>query len=185
MKKLKYLVVLLMTLMMIPFGVFADEAEAVEDNVSKAVSVYLFRGDGCSYCAAAEAWFNEIALEELGKKFIVKDYETWYNQDNADLMQKVAEARNESADGVPYIIIGDQSWAGFADEYKEEIISKINSVYDQEVSERYDVMQLVETGTTKEKEKSSSSDVVALIVILAIAGAAGFALYSTKKSVKE
>lgn len=185
MKKLKYLVVLLMALMIIPFGVFADETDTSEDNVSKAVTVYLFRGDGCSYCAAAEEWFNEIGLQELGKKFIVKDYETWYNQDNADLMRKVAEARNESANGVPYIIVGDQSWAGFADEYKEEIISKINSVYDQEVSERYDIMQLVETGTTKEKEKSSSSDVVALIVILAIVGAAGFAIYTTKKSVKE
>ena len=184
MKKIKYLVVLLMALMVIPFGVFADEAP-VDDNVSRAVPIYFFRGDGCSYCASAEEWFNEIGLQELGKKFIVKEYETWYNQENAELMQNIAEARNETADGVPYIIIGDQSWSGFAEEYKEEIISKINSVYEEEVSERYDIMQLVKTGNTEKEEKSSSKDIVSLIVILAIVGAAGFGIYTTKKSVKE
>ena len=184
MKKIGLLLVLLMMILIVPFAVFAEDEEEETTESNKEVTVYFFRGEGCSHCAEAEEWFASIE-EEMGDRFNIVDYETWYNEDNADLMQKVAEARNESADGVPYIIIGDQSWAGFADEYKEEIISKINSVYDQEVSERYDVMQLVETGTTKEKEKSSSSDVVALIVILAIAGAAGFALYSTKKSVKE
>ena len=184
MKKIKYLVVLLIALMIIPFGVFADEAP-VEENVSKAVPIYFFRGDGCSYCAAAEEWFNEIGLQELGKKFIVKEYETWYNQENSELMQKIAETRNETADGVPYIIIGDQSWAGFADEYKEEIISKINSVYEQEVSERYDIMQLVKTGSTNEEEKKTSNDVVSLIIILVIVGAVGFGIYTTKKSIKE
>ena len=187
MKKLKYLVVLLMALLVIPFGVFADEAptETVDENVSKAVTVYFFRGDGCSFCATAEEWFNEIGLQELGKKFIVKEYETWYNQENSELMQRVAEARNESADGVPYIIIGDQSWAGFADDYKNEIVSKIESVYEQDVNERYDIMKLVSSGKTAVKEEVKSNDALSLIIIIAVVVALGFGIYATKKSIKE
>lgn len=190
MKRLSYLVVLLIALFVIPFGVFAEETaedttteDAVEE-VSKEVPIYFFFGDGCSYCAAAEAWFEEIE-DEYGSKFEVKGYETWYSQENSELMQAVAEARNETADGVPYIIIGDQSWAGFADEYKEEILSKIDTVYEQEVSERYDIMELVETGATNEEEKSSGNDVLSLIVILVIVGAVGFGIYKARETVKE
>ena len=187
MKKIKYLVVLLMTLMVIPFGVFADETstEVANDNVSRAVTVYFFRGDGCSYCAAAEEWFNEIGLQELGKKFIVKDYETWYNQENSELMQKAAEVRNETADGVPYIIIGDQSWAGFSDDYKDEIVSKIEKVYEEDVNERYDIMKLIDSGVTSKKEVAKSNDTLSLVIILAIIGVFGYGMYATKKSVKE
>ena len=72
MKKIKYLVVLLIALMVFPFGVLADEepVETVDENVSKAVNVYFFRGDGCSYCAAAEEWFNEI--EKYEKEVLLK-----------------------------------------------------------------------------------------------------------------
>ena len=185
MKKIKYLVVLLMTLLVIPFGVFADETtETVDENVSRAVTVYFFRGDGCSYCAAAEEWFNEIGLQELGKKFIVKDYETWYDQENAELMQKAAEVRNETADGVPYIIVGDQSWAGFADDYKEEIVSKIEKVYEEDVNERYDIMKLIDSGVVSKKEVEKSNDTLALVIILAVVSAIGYGIYATKKSVK-
>lgn len=188
MKKLSYLVVLLVALFIIPFGVFADETtqdtttEATEE-VSKEVPIYFFFGDGCSYCAAAEAWFDEIEAE-YGSKFEVKGYETWYSQENAELMQKVAAARNETADGVPYIIIGDQSWAGFADEYKNEILSKIDSVYEQDVNTRYDIMQLVETGSTNEEKKDGGNDVLSLIIILAVVGAAGFGIYKARETVQ-
>ena len=186
MKKLKYLVVLLIALMVIPFGVFADETtEVVDDAASKVVPVYFFRGDGCSFCASAEDWFNELGLQDLGKKFKVQEFETWYNQENADLMQKVADARNETADGVPYIIIGDQSWAGFADDYKQEIISKIEKVYDEDPNTRYDIMKLVKSGNVAKKEVSKSNDTVSLIIIIVAVAAIGFGIYTTKKSVKE
>lgn len=191
MKRLSYLVVLLIALLVIPFGVFAEEnveetptEEAVEE-VSKEVPIYFFFGDGCSFCAAAEAWFKEIE-DEYGSKFEIKDYETWYSQENADLMQKVAEARNETADGVPYIIIGDQSWAGFADEYKSEIIDKIETVYEQDVNSRYDIMQLVETGSTNEEdEDDGGNDILSLIIILVVVGAAGFGIYKARETVNE
>jgi glutaredoxin len=89
--------------------------------------IYFFRGEGCSHCAEAEAWFESIK-EEYGKYFIIKDYETWYNQENAELMKKVAKARGEEANGVPYIIIGDKSWMGFTQSYTDEMLKEIGKV---------------------------------------------------------
>ena len=189
MKKFSYLVVLLIALFVFPFGVLAEETtdtttkEPVEE-VSKEVPIYFFFGDGCSYCAAAKKWFKEIE-SEYGSKFEIKAFEAWYSQENAELMQKVADARKETADGVPYIIIGDQSWNGFSDEYKNEILKKIETVYEQEVSARYDIMQLIETGSTNEEEKDGGNDFVSLIIILVLVGAAGFGIYKARETVNE
>ena len=160
MKKLKYFILLLVAGLMIPFVVAAeDEVEPIsEDGAPEEVAeksevpVYFFRGNGCSHCAEAEEWFQSIE-EEHGSLFEIKDYETWYNEDNAELMQRVATARGETADGVPYIIVGNKSWNGFPEEAKEEIISEIKKVYEQSDSERYDIMKLLESAGTKDEEK--------------------------------
>ena len=89
--------------------------------------IYFFRGEGCPHCVEAEAWFESIK-EEYGKYFIIKDYETWYNEENAELMKKVAKARGEEANGVPYIIIGDKSWMGFTQSYTDEMLKEIGKV---------------------------------------------------------
>lgn len=190
MKKLKYLVILLIAILIIPFGVFAEGEEETntEENTEekteekKEVPLYFFRGEGCSHCAEAEEWFKSIE-EEYGSYFEIKDYETWYNEENQALMERVAEARGESADGVPYIIIGDKSWNGFAEDYKEEIISEIKNVYEQNESDRYDIMKYLPDADEKDKDKSGSSDFVALFFILLVTGGIGFLVYKTRENI--
>lgn len=177
MKKIGLLVILMMILVA-PFAVFAEEEGDKKDT--KEVNIYFFRGQGCSHCAEAEEWFKSIE-EELGDRFEIVDYETWYNEDNAELMKKVAEARGEAeqATGVPYIIVGDKSWIGFADDYKEEIKDQINSEYGKNINDRYDVMELMnDIGSNKKKD--SGSDVASLIIILLVVGGIGFGIYKAR-----
>lgn len=183
MKKLKYLVILLVAMLLIPFSVFAEEKADASDSKeeSKKVTIYFFRGEGCSHCAEAEEWFESIE-EEYGDLFEIKDYETWYSEENAELMEKVAETRGETADGVPYIIVGDKSWNGFADEYKDEILDEVKSMYKKEVADRYDIMNFLDSNKKENKKDSSSSDVVALILIVLVAGATGFGIYQARKN---
>lgn len=185
MKKITYLFVLLIVLFAFPFAVFADgEEETVTDTEkSKEVHVYLFRGDGCPHCQEAEEWFSSIE-EEYGSYFEIIDYETWYNQENAELMKKVAEARGETAEGVPYIIIGNKSWAGFAEDYEDEIISQIMSEFETDVSERYDIMELLPEGggKIKDENESGSNDVIALLVILVVVGGVCFGVYKAREN---
>ena len=180
MKKLKYLVILLIAALIVPFTVYAEGEETTEE--SKEVNVYFFRGEGCSHCAEAEAWFQSIE-EEYGSYFKIVDYETWYNQDNQELMKTVAKARNEEANGVPYIIIGKQSWNGFTQSYGDEMIEKIKSEYEVDVNDRYDIIKLLPE-LTKEKESSTGSDVIALLVILLVFGGICFGVAKARKKIK-
>lgn len=192
MKGLKYLVVLLAIFLIMPFAVFAEEEASNNDentteetssndsSDSKKVNVYFFRGEGCSHCAEAEEWFDSIK-EEYSEYYNLVDYEVWYNTDNSDLMQKVADARGEEAEGVPYIIIGDKSWNGFDSSYEEDMINQIKSVYAQDVKDRYDIMTLLNDSKTSKKD-SNASDVLVLLAIIVVAGGIGFGIYKARKS---
>lgn len=175
MKKLKYLVILLIAALIIPFTVHAEGEE------SKEVKVYFFRGEGCPHCTEAEAWFQSIE-EEYGSYFQVIDYETWNNRENAELMQRVAKARGEKAEGVPYIIIGNQSWNGFTESYGSEMIERIKSEFEKDVKDRYDIIKLL---PEMEKEKDSTgSDILALVIILVVFGGICFGVYKARKKTK-
>lgn len=185
MKQLKYLFLILLCVLILPFGVFAEEdenSEATEAVDPKEVTIYFFRGQGCSHCAEAEAWFDSIE-EEYGSKFNIVDYETWYDQDNAELMKNVAKARGEedSATGVPYIIIADQSWIGFDSAYSDEIISKIETEYEKDPTERFNIMDHLDEDVSNEKDSSASDIVATIIIVIAVAGI-GFGVYSARKA---
>ena len=192
MKVLKYLVVLLAIFLIMPFAVFAEEeasnndentteeASSNDNSDSKKVNVYFFRGEGCSHCAEAEEWFDSIK-EEYSEYYNLIDYEVWYNTDNSDLMQKVADARGEEAEGVPYIIIGDKSWNGFDSSYEEDMINQIKSVYAQDVKDRYDIMTLLTDSKTSKKD-SNASDILVLLAIIVVASGIGFVIYKARKA---
>lgn len=179
MKKIKYLVILLISALVIPFTV---KAEGETNGESKEVKVYFFRGEGCSHCAEAEAWFQSIEAE-YGSYFQIIDYETWYNQDNANLMQEVAAARGEEAEGVPYIIIGNQSWNGFTEAYGSEMIERIKSEFETNVDDRYDIMKLLPE-LSKKEESSTGKDILALLVILVVFGGICFGVYKARTKTK-
>ena len=196
MKKLKYLVLLLAVMLVMPFAVFAEgeegEGEPVVTSEEEApveedsrVTVYFFYGNGCPHCQEAEEWFASIE-EEYGERYVIKDYETWYDADNSTLMQQVAEARGEYDPdnfGVPYILIGDKSWMGFSqDTMADEIKTQIDQVFAQPVSERYDALANVTNGGNDD-DKKSGNDVVGLIIILVVAGGIGFGIYKSRQAV--
>ena len=183
MKKLKYLFVLLLAILVMPFMVFAEGEETTETTESNEVNLYFFRGEGCSHCAEAEEWFKSIE-EEYGSMFKIVDYETWYNEDNANLMQQVAAARGEEANGVPYIIVGNKSWNGFTESYGNEIIEQIKAEYEKSVDDRYDIMKLLPDGGVVAEEEKSSNDVLALIVVLVVVGGICFGVYKARVNTK-
>ena len=112
--------------------------------------------------------------------FKVVDYETWYDEDNAELMKKVADARGEEANGVPYIIIGNKSWNGFAESYASEMLEEIKSEYEKDVKDRYDIMKLLPNGIKKDEKKSN--DVLVLILILVVVGGVCFGVYKARNN---
>ena len=110
MKKLKSLLaILLVVVTMLPFTANAEVEVEKPKTDKEPVKVYVFRGETCSYCKAALEWFNSIK-EEYGDYFELVTYEVWNNSENAELMQKVASHMGDTANCVPYIIVGKYTY---------------------------------------------------------------------------
>ena len=177
MKKLKYLFVVFVAFLAMPFMVFADDTEATptptpaetEETPSK-VNVYLFRGEGCPHCEEMLEFFDSIE-EEFGQYYTMNTYEVWYNQDNADLMEEVAEKLGVSVTGVPFLVIGDQTWNGYTSSYDAEIEAKILSEYNSD--SRYDVMTA---------EEPKANNVAAVLIVVAVVGVIGGIVYVLRAS---
>ena len=199
MKKFKIFLAIIACLLIVPFTVLAegdtDSASSNED--SKKVKLYFFHGDGCPHCAEAEEFFDSIK-DEYGDKFEVVAYEVWYDTDNNELLQKIGEARDEKISGVPYILIGDKSWSGYASSLDDEIIDAIKSEYDKDVADRYDIMNYVDgskgnskalgdnssnssNNSTTVKDEKKSNDALAIVIMLVVAAGIGYGVVVARK----
>ena len=179
MKKLRFVFVFLLAIVVFPLAVFAEEESvATIGEDSEKVNVYLFRGEGCPHCQEAEEWFQSIE-EEYGSYFQVVDYETWNDESNAELMQRVADARGETAEGVPYIIIGNKSWNGFAESYENEIIEQIKAEYATDKADRYDIMKLLPEAAKKKKKNDTPALIITLVIIVGLC----FGVYKARQAV--
>lgn len=175
MKYIKFLFVIMVGLLFIPLGVFAEDN--ADDN--KKINIYFFHGNGCPHCEEAQEFFDSIE-DEYSQYYNFIDYEVWYDEDNAELMQKIADSLGQEVTGVPYLIIGKKTWSGYSTDYDEEIKQAIKDEYETALDSRYDVMDYV---TNEEKDDSVGSDIFALILILiAVGGIVGGIMYARKKA---
>lgn len=171
MKKIKSLLfILLIMLALVPFGVMAEDKKN-EEVQKEPVKLYIFHGSTCQYCLATFEWLDTIE-EEYGDYFDLVDYEVWGSQENASLMEEVADIMGDNASGVPYLIVGNYSYPnGFAadtivDEESgktlgDQLIQQILEVYEDD--EHYDVMVEI-------ANKPDYSDVVGIVVGIVIVG---------------
>ena len=198
MKKV-WITLLLLVVMILPTHVFADEVKSEnldEILTSKSIThdfsnysenddqaiVYLFYGQSCGYCQKFLEFLNSI-IPEYGKYFKVVGYEVWSNSSNADLMDKAAKILDKSADGVPFIVIGDQVFTGYSSSYDEKIKSAIKSLYDTKKDARYDILKEIENGDSK-KASGTSSTAVIIWNFVFLAAATGIILAVTNNQNK-
>jgi len=168
--KLLKSIVIVFVLALIPNIAFAQETynyknleetlkqEEIEYNLKNyketddQITIYLFRGKGCGYCKKFLTFLNSIT-DEYGKYFKLQSYEVWYDRNNSELFESVAEFLDEDAGGVPYIVIGNQVFPGYHSSYDEQIKKAIKDLYNSE--ERYDVF--VEMAKAEEAAKKANN----------------------------
>lgn len=212
--KKKILVLVLGLMLVLPFKTFAQEVTYEKMNLDEAltqekiehdfsnytensdqITIYLFRGYGCSFCRSFLTFLNSI-VPEYGKYFKVETYEVWYNKNNNDLMVNISNFLGQPAKGVPYIIIGEKVFPGYASSYDEDIKKAIKELYETSKDKRYDVMKDFEkngkdtTANTDSNKNSNSNDVspwimvaINIVIVLGAAGAIIYVVYSQNKSI--
>lgn len=164
----KFLLVILCAVMVsLPLVVRAEEETGSSTDVDERskIPVYMFRGEGCAFCAKALTFFEEIQ-EEYGKYYELKTFEVWNDATNKSLMDQVAEYLDIQINGVPFIIIGEKTFSGFPEETKEEIKKEILAEYNRSDEDRTDIIKAVQNGEAKKTNKVG--EVVTVLVIIGL-----------------
>ena len=137
-----------------------EEGITISDNSYKEtddqITIYLFRGKGCGYCRAYLTYMNSI-LKDYGKYFKMVSFEVWNNENNAKLLTEVSNKMGSAAEGVPYIIIGDKVFPGYAQQYDEQIKEAIKDLYDTKANKRYDIIKEMNIKYNIEEDKIDES----------------------------
>lgn len=97
------------------------------DNITKEegkVNIYFFWGDGCPHCESEFAFFDSIE-SEYGDYYNLYTFETWKNEENAELLKIFSNAMEVESRGVPYTIIGEEVFTGFSESMESDFINAI------------------------------------------------------------
>lgn len=96
---------------------------------SDQVTIYLFRGLGCRFCKNFIGFLNNLDKEYYNKIKLVS-FDVWGNIKNEKLLSEISMfLEGKKVNGVPYIIIGEKTFEGYAEEYNEEILKQIDKEY--------------------------------------------------------
>ena len=120
--------------------VFANDSD---NKLKKEVNVYIFKGDGCGYCANAINFFYKSEYE-YGKYFNLIEYEIWHDDNNSEFFNKVSQYFNKDFQGVPVIIVGERVFNGFGESDGEKIMEAILEEYNKENS--FDIIEKLDNG---------------------------------------
>lgn len=102
----------------------ANFNESASLSTEKKLAVYFFWGDGCPHCSNQKTFMAKWA--EKYPDVEIKTYETWNNQDNGAILEKLASAYGANVQGVPMTFIGDKYWVGYTDSLGAEMEKKID-----------------------------------------------------------
>ncbi len=184
MKKKIAIIALMLLSVIIPVKAFAKEQyktlnleeTLAEEGIEKKftdyketddqVIIYLFRGKGCAYCRKFLEFLNGIT-DEYGKYFKLVSFESWYNEENSNLLGEISTFMGEQASGVPYIIIGDKVFGGYTESYDESIKTAIKTLYDSK--DRYDVFEEYEYSKKWDKILNPSNFTIIIWTICLVA----------------
>lgn len=182
MKNTKILIFSLFACMLfiVPFFVNGEEKENNTTEADNKVTVHIFKREGCQYCAAALEFFNSLLKDkEYGKYFELVKYDIVTESESSKLFDELEEYLEETIDGVPYIVIGEERFPGYIESWNEDIKSAIKELYETPVEERVDIVSNVINNVEK---PDKSNTVVDLIVSAGIVGVVALLIYTRKKA---
>ena len=193
MKKVFGLITILLSCFVL--NVKAVDLPKVTDH--EKVTIYIFRGHGCSHCYEALEYFHDN-IDTYADYFEVKAYEVWNNNDNSTLMNDVADKLGDEVGGVPYIVVGDNySVNGFSKSLATEIIDAALKEYEnkdytdivKQLAKGNDSLkkESLETACKEEgiivdpKDTARDGIIICIIFVVVLGGGAGLIALARKK----
>ena len=126
-----------------------------EKDTSGNRNIYVFRGDGCSYCQRLLTYLASI-YDDYSDEVNIVIYEVTGNRDNMNLYEDVAAKFGDEVQGYPYMVIGEEVFNGYTSSYDSDIVAAIEDLISAETP--YDVVE----------EESNSTAVVITFIFAAV-----------------
>ena len=107
-----------------------------EEIKNENITIYLFHSKTCPHCKSEKKFLNNMI--DKYKNIVVKYYEV-SNKENKKLMQILKEKYDNDRSGVPFTIIGDNSFVGYSENtaYQiEEVIKELEETGDPNSAEK-------------------------------------------------
>lgn len=123
-------------------------------------NVYLFRGEGCTYCNRLITFLDSV-IDDYDVNVVV--YEVTNNPDNWNYYKKIGALFDFNPSSYPYLVIGEETFDGYASDDDEYILSALSELVDAE--KPYDVVDVL---ATRNDEKPNDSAVVVIILCAVI-----------------
>lgn len=140
------------------------------------VNVYIFRGKSCWHCLDEITWLasNYTDFKDV---INVHTYEVWNNKENNKLMNLVAKELGKKASGVPFTVVGNETFSGFSEEIGTSIIEAAKKLKDSE--EKYDIKNVINLEDVTSGEKKTDVTMIILILVV-LAGGIVFIYFISK-----
>jgi len=92
------------------------------------INVYIFYGLTCPHCEELHEMLEEN--KEYKKYYNLYSFEVWMDKYNQKFMKEVANILDIKINGVPFIIIGEDTFSGYSSSNKDKILDSIKSNYE-------------------------------------------------------
>ncbi len=110
---MKYLLVVTLLLLFIPFAI-------ADDNKTE---LYMFYGKGCPHCSKAHNFLND--LQDMYPNLEVIHKEIYFNNSNRELFVKLSESYGEQIQGVPTMFINGKVFVGFTNSVAKSLEEEV------------------------------------------------------------
>jgi cytochrome c biogenesis protein CcdA/glutaredoxin len=102
---------------------------AAQAQTGQPVDLVFFYGRGCPHCAAMKQFLETMQAKH--PQLRVRDYEVYFDDANARLFERVADAYQFEITGVPTMFLGNSAVTGFSEDMAPQLEAKIKRCIEQ------------------------------------------------------
>jgi len=99
------------------------EKPELQPLATRKTIIYFFWGKGCPHCEEERQFLEGLKREQPSLE--IKDYEVWFNKENAGLMALMLKASGVQSSGVPLTFVSTRMYSGFTTRSKALLETEI------------------------------------------------------------
>ena len=157
---MKKTLILSLTLFFALFLSFPIQQAGAQEE--KPVNILMFYGRGCPHCGRTIEYLNFLQGKYPG--LIVHQYETYFNQENRELFERVTKAFGIEIEGVPTSFVDEQYFVGFSQNIAENMESTVIECKEKGCIDPLERLHAYEAGdqTISDAEEREEEIIIAL-----------------------